>query len=35
MPMGSPGMEMPGMAPDPYQVVSFTAQGRLDLYEQH
>jgi hypothetical protein len=35
MPMGSPGMEMPGMEADPYQVMSFTAQGRLELYEQH
>jgi hypothetical protein len=35
MPMGSPGMEMPGMEADPYQVMSFTTQGRLELYEQH
>ena len=35
MPMGSPGMEMPGMEADPYQVMAFTTQGRLELYEQH
>jgi hypothetical protein len=35
MPMGSPGMEMPGMEPQPYEVVTFTRQGQLELYEQH
>ena len=35
MPMGSPGMEMPGMQADPYAVMSFTGQGRLEVYEQH
>ena len=35
MPMGSPGMEMPGMEADPYQVMSFTTQGKLEVYEQH
>ena len=35
MPMGSPGMEVPGRKADPYQVVSFTAQGEMKLYEQH
>jgi hypothetical protein len=35
MPVGSPGMEMPGMEADPYQVVTFTAQGALEVYEQH
>jgi hypothetical protein len=35
MPMGSPGMEMPGMEADPYQVMSFTAQGAVEVYEQH
>jgi len=35
MPMGSPGMEMPGMDADPYQVMTFTAQGALEVYEQH
>jgi hypothetical protein len=35
MPIGSPGMEVPGMEPQPYQVVSFTEQGQVALYEQH
>ncbi|NJR80797.1 DUF411 domain-containing protein [Sphingomonas sp. 36D10-4-7] len=28
MPMGSPGMEVPGMRPQPYDVIAFGATGR-------
>jgi hypothetical protein len=28
MPMGSPGMEMPGMKAQPYDVIAFGAAGR-------
>ncbi|MGP9821686.1 DUF411 domain-containing protein [Salinarimonas sp. NSM] len=31
MPMGSPGMETPGFAPEPYQVVLFGAEGSTVL----
>jgi hypothetical protein len=33
MPVGSPGMEM-GDRKDPYQVVSFDRDGRLDVYAE-
>lgn len=32
MPAGSPGMEMPGVAPHPYYVVSFDRSGRVDVF---
>jgi len=35
MPVGAPGMEVPGMDAQAYQVVSFTEAGKLGLYEQH
>lgn len=31
MPIGSPGMEMPGTAPRPYSVYVFTADGRREV----
>ena len=34
MPVGSPGMEVPGMEAQPYQVVAFTGAGELSVYEQ-
>jgi hypothetical protein len=32
MPTGSPGMEMPGVDPHPYYVVSFDRNGRIDVF---
>jgi hypothetical protein len=34
MPLGSPGMEMPGMKPQPYEVIAFGSGGR-HLYARH
>lgn len=33
MPIGSPGMEGPN--PQPYNVISFDANGKTDVYERH
>ncbi len=35
MPIGSPGMEMPGRQPDPYQVVAFDRAGNIWVYAQY
>lgn len=35
MPLGSPGMEAPGGATRPYQVLAFDRQGRTRVYAQH
>lgn len=32
MPIGSPGMEMPGRAPEPYNVLAFTRDGRTTVF---
>lgn len=32
MPIGSPGMETPGMAPDPFRVIAFTGDGRTSVF---
>lgn len=32
MPIGSPGMEMPNGATEPYRVISFDRQGRTAVY---
>jgi hypothetical protein len=32
MPVGSPGMEVPGQAPDTYDVVAFDARGGRSLF---
>ena len=32
MPVGSPGMEEPGRAPERYQVVAFDQRGRTTVY---
>ena len=32
MPIGSPGMEMPGRKAEPYEVLSFDKQGVIQLY---
>ena len=35
MPMGSPGMEIPGEKPDRYPVVTFSKDGRHTLFATH
>jgi hypothetical protein len=35
MPSGAPGMEMPGQAPDHYDVIAFQANGSSSVYESH
>lgn len=35
MPRGSPGMEVPGGARDPYDVIAFSRQGRVSVFETH
>ena len=32
MPSGSPGMETPGRAPEPYQVIAFERSGRTSVF---
>ena len=34
MPVGAPGMEVPGRAADPYAVISFTSAGDQEVFEQ-
>ncbi|HEU0300549.1 MAG TPA: DUF411 domain-containing protein [Longimicrobium sp.] len=33
MPMGSPGMEVPGGRKDPYDIIAFTREGQVSVYE--
>ncbi len=33
MPMGSPGMEVPGGRKDPYDIIAFTRDGQVSVYE--
>jgi hypothetical protein len=35
MPRGSPGMEVPGGARDPYDVIAFSKEGRVSVFETH
>lgn len=35
MPIGSPGMEVPGMKPQAYDVVAFTKQGTTRVFASH
>lgn len=35
MPMGSPGMEVPGRKPQPYKVYSIDKQGKARLFASH
>ena len=35
MPVGSPGMEVPGRAADPYEVVAFTRDGGRSVFARH
>jgi hypothetical protein len=35
MPIGSPGMEIAGMAAEPYDVIAFTVQGADQVYATH
>ncbi len=32
MPIGSPGMETPGMAPEPFRIVAFAANGGMSVF---
>jgi hypothetical protein len=34
MPVGSPGMEVPGGRRDPYAIVTFDQSGKLEVYER-
>lgn len=33
MPMGSPGMEVPGGRKDPYDIIAFSRDGKVSVYE--
>jgi hypothetical protein len=35
MPVGSPGMEVPGVKAQPYNVVSFDKDGRTRIFATH
>ncbi len=35
MPVGSPGMEVPGEKPDPFKVVGFTAVGGRAVFADY
>ena len=35
MPVGSPGMEVPGQSNQPYNVVAFDARGRRSVFSSH
>jgi len=35
MPIGSPGMEVPNVKPQPYNVMSFDRLGQLKVYSSH
>jgi hypothetical protein len=35
MPIGSPGMEVPGRQPEPYDVLAFDAEGRIEVFQHY
>lgn len=35
MPIGSPGMEVPGMAPQPFDTVAFGRDGSISIFASH
>lgn len=35
MPVGSPGMEVPGAPAEPYEVVTFRADGTTEVFARH
>lgn len=35
MPVGSPGMEVPGQAPQPYQVLAIASDGKVTVFSSH
>lgn len=35
MPIGSPGMEVAGMAPEPYDVIAFDKQGQTQIFASY
>jgi len=34
MPIGSPGMESPGQVPQPYQIIAWTRDGSMSVYDR-
>jgi len=34
MPVGSPGMESPGQAPERYQILTFDKNGKTTVFEK-
>lgn len=34
MPIGSPGMESPGQVPQPYQIIAWTREGSMSVYDR-
>ena len=34
MPVGSPGMEMPGKTPEPYDVIAFAGDGSRSVFHR-
>jgi hypothetical protein len=35
MPVGSPGMEIPGEPNEPYEVIAFFADGKTEVFARH
>ena len=35
MPVGSPGMEVEGLEPQPYDVIAFDKQGKTSIYASY
>jgi hypothetical protein len=35
MPIGSPGMEVDGVAPEPFDVFAFDAQGKAEIFASY
>ena len=35
MPVGSPGMEVPGVAAEPYQVIAFDKNGNTEVFSSY
>ena len=35
MPVGSPGMDVPGAAPQPFDVLAFDSEGNFEVFSSH
>jgi hypothetical protein len=35
MPIGSPGMEIPGVEDEPFDVIAFDAEGNMEVYASY